>query len=164
MDLDEMLKQEVVSDAPTTEAPQIQIMQDGSTKEVVENETGDVYFVESVVPGTNLSEKVIGLKEKFETDLASDLKLLAEVEERVDKKKSEIKKFIEEHGLGSFKTNILNIKYSSATTTTTIDTTRFKKELPELAAKYSKVSSRASSISVGLIDTPKLAEDLLKLK
>lgn len=169
MNLDEELKQALeitpISSEEETkveEQPQIEVMQDGTTKEKVENETGEIYFTRyEVAPG--LEDKVVGLETKYETSLAEDLKLLAEVQERIDKKKAEIKKFIEENDLGSFKTNILNIKYCSATTTTSIDTTRFKKELPELAAKYSKVSSRASSISIGLVETPKLAKDLIQL-
>ena len=168
MNLDEELKQALettpISSEEETkvEAPQIEVMQDGTTKEKVENETGEIYFTRyDVAPG--LVDKVVGLNEKYETSLAEDLKLLEEVQERINKKKEEIKKFIEENDLGSFKTNILNVKYCSATTTTSIDTTRFKKELPELAAKYSKVSSRASSISIGLVDTPKLSKDLIQL-
>lgn len=166
MDLEDALKQAVDNtEVPIDTAKQIdiEVLQDNTKKERVEDETGNIYYIVSVFPGTNLSEKVVGLDEKFETDLANDLKLLAEIKERIDTKEGIIKKFIEKNGLGSFKTNILNVKYKSATTTTTIDTKRFKSELPELAAKYSTVGSRSSSLSVEVLDTPILAKGLLEL-
>lgn len=159
MDLDEMLKQgeAVAAEVPTSEVSQI--IQSGPTTEKVVNETGEIYYLQESANG----EKKVYLEDKYETSFAEDLKLLAEVQARVAAKKEQIKKFIEDNGLASFKTNILNIKYTSATTTTSIDTTRLKREMPELAAQYSKVSSRASSVSVDFIETPKLAENLIQL-
>ena len=84
----------------------------------------------------------------YEKEIFDDLKKLAEAEERVAAHKERIKAFIETNGLSSFNGSLLGFKYNSATTTTTIDTTRLKAEQPEIAAKYSKVGTRASSLSI----------------
>lgn len=163
MDLEEMLKQSVVPETKE-EVQQIntEVLQDGTVKEKIENETGEIYCIKyEVSPG--VADKTVGLEAKFETTLVEDLKLLAEVQERVNRKKKEILQFLDKNALGSFKTDLLSVKYSSATTTTTIDTTRFKKEMPELAAKYSKVGSRSSSVSIELLDMPKLAKDMFQM-
>lgn len=163
MDLEEMLKQSV---APETkeEVQQIntEVLQDGTTKEKIENETGEIYYIKyEVSPG--IADRTVGLEAEFETTLVEDLKLLEEVQERVDRKKKEILQFLDKNALGSFKTDLLKVKYTSATTTTTIDSAKLKKELPEIAAKYSKVSSRSSSVSIELLDMPKLAEDMFQM-
>jgi len=94
----------------------------------------------------------IKLDETYEKELHDMIIQEKELSEKIAKRKEEIKAFIEENRLGSFETNLLAIKYTSATTTTTLDTTRLKKEKPELAAEYSKVSARSSSISINPID------------
>ena len=110
-----------------------------------------------------LSENEVRLENKFEVELANDIELLEQVKARIDAKKEKIKQFIEENNLGSFKTDLLIVKYVSATTTTSIDSAKLKKELPDIAAKYSKVSARSSSVSIGLQDTPATVTDILKI-
>ena len=94
----------------------------------------------------------VKLDEIYEKELHDMIIQEKELSEKIAKRKEEIKAFIEENKLGSFETNLLTVKYTSATTTTTLDTTRLKKEKPELAAEYSKVSARSSSISINPID------------
>lgn len=94
----------------------------------------------------------VKLDELYEKELHDMIIQEKKLSEKIAKRKEEIKAFIEENKLGSFETNLLTVKYTSATTTTTLDTTRLKKEKPELAAKYSKVSARSSSISINPID------------
>ena len=84
----------------------------------------------------------------YEKEVLDDLRKLDEIQAKVDAHKEKIKAFIESNDLGSFKGAALQFKYTSATTTTSIDTTRLKKELPDIAAQYSKVGSKASSISI----------------
>lgn len=104
-----------------------------------------LFFVESA---TDERGKTISITDEYEKELYDDLIALAELQAKVDEKKSYIKSFIEDNKWGSFKTNLLKITYTSATTTTSIDTKAFKADLPELAAKYSKTSARSSSIKV----------------
>lgn len=94
----------------------------------------------------------VKLDELYEKELHDMIIQEKELSEKIAKRKEEIKAFIEENKLGSFETNLLTVKYTSATTITTLDTTRLKKEKPELAAEYSKVSARSSSISISPIN------------
>jgi len=70
------------------------------------------------------------------------------ISEELKKYKEEIKSFIEDNSTGSFKTNLLDIKYTSATTTTTIDTAKLKSKYAKIAAECSKVGTKASSVSL----------------
>ena len=116
---------------------------------LIENEKNedDIYLVESLTDG-----KEICLGKEFEQELADSIIQFNMLKESIDEKKKTIREFIENNKMGSFKTNLLDIKYISATTTTSIDSTRLKKEMPEIAAKYSKVGARSSSVSIGLIE------------
>lgn len=68
--------------------------------------------------------------------------------EQLSQAKTVLKEFIETHNLGSVSSNGMQIKYTSPTTTTSIDTSKLKKEYPDIAALCSKVSPRASSVSI----------------
>lgn len=153
MQLDEILKQEM---EPTSNEEGAQINLQESTK--IESASGNVYLLKE-----STGVKDINFKTEYEKELVEDLKLLEQVKARIDAKKEEIKQFIEENDLASFKTNLLQIKYTSATTTTTIDTAKLKKELPEIAAKYSKVGTRSSSLSFELRDMPVIVNDMLQI-
>ena len=95
-------------------------------------------------------EVTVGFDDDYEAELVKDLQLLESITERINKKKTEIKDFIETNKFGSFKTAKVQVKYTSATTTTTIDTKLLKSEYPDIAAKCSRVGSKASSISVSI--------------
>ena len=90
----------------------------------------------------------IGLDKAFEKELAEEVLELESLKERVEAKKEEILGFLDKNHPKSFETNMLVVKYTSATTQTSIDSTRLKKEMPEIAAKYSKTSPKKSSISI----------------
>lgn len=111
--------------------------------EIPEINEEPIYLVESA-DGTS----TVGITEDYEKELYNDLITLAELQARVDNKKSQIKSFVESNKCGSFKTKLLKVSYTSATTTTSIDTKALKTDLPEIAAKYSKTSARSSSIKV----------------
>lgn len=59
-----------------------------------------------------------------------------------------IKRFIEEHETGSIESNGMAVKYTPATTSTTLDSAKIKSKYPDIAADCSKVSARRSSISI----------------
>lgn len=94
------------------------------------------------------SDGSVSILEDYEKELYNDLITLAEIQSRIDEKKTYIKSFIEANKTGSFKTKLLKVSYTSATTSTSIDTKLLKEELPDIAAKYSKTSARSSSIKV----------------
>lgn len=64
--------------------------------------------------------------------------------------KEEIKQAMETNGVQSLEFGELKIKYRSASTRTSIDSTRLKKELPDIYEEYSKTSEVASSISISV--------------
>lgn len=74
--------------------------------------------------------------------------LISALTEQKDAIKKTVKTFIETNNTGSFSSGGADIKYTSATTTTTIDTAKIKSNYPDIAAACSKVSPRASSISI----------------
>lgn len=96
----------------------------------------------------NESDGSVSILEDYEKELFNDLITLAEIQSRIDEKKTYIKSFVEANKTGSFKTKLLKVSYTSATTSTSIDTKLLKAELPDVAAKYSKTSARSSSIKV----------------
>lgn len=116
--------------------------------ELDKNEEGKNIWVD-----LNESDKTIAtvhLAHLYETELANDLSALEEIKARIDTKTSEIKEFLEAHALGSFKTDLLNAVYKSATTATTIDTAMLKARYPEIAAECSKTGPKSSSLSIKL--------------
>lgn len=139
MDLNELLNQTITEETP--EAVQIELE---PKVEVKESEDKNIFLILNESTG----EQKVGFNDVYELELANDLEILEAVQERINKKKEEIKAFIESNKLGSFKTDKLIVNYTSATTTTSIDTTKLKKELPDIAATYSKVSARSSSVSI----------------
>ena len=139
MDLNELLNQTITEETP--EAVQIELE---PKVEVKESEDKNIFLILNESTG----EQKVGFNDLYELELANDLEILEAVQERINKKKEEIKAFIESNKLGSFKTDKLIVNYTSATTTTSIDTTKLKKELPDIAATYSKVSARSSSVSI----------------
>lgn len=64
--------------------------------------------------------------------------------------KEEIKQAMETNGVQSLEFGELKIKYRSASTRTSIDSTRLKKELPDIYEEYSKTTDVASSISISV--------------
>ena len=138
--LDELLKQNITGES----AFDINFEKIKPKLEIKETEDKNIYLILNESTG----ETSVGFDDVYETELANDLAILDAVQERINKKKEEIKTFIEANKLGSFKTDKLVVNYTSATTTTSIDTTKLKKELPDIAATYSKVSARSSSVSI----------------
>lgn len=55
---------------------------------------------------------------------------------------------MEQYGVKKFENDVLSVTYVAPTTRTSIDSTRLKKELPEVAEKYSKTSNVKASIKI----------------
>ena len=55
---------------------------------------------------------------------------------------------MEKYGVKSFENEDVKFTYVAATTRTTIDSTKLKKELPDVAAKYSKTSNVSASVKI----------------
>lgn len=108
-----------------------------------EKKEEQIYLTESID-----GKKQINLSNEFERELYDELIQFNMLKESIDNHKAMIKEFIENNNVGSFKTDLIKVQYTSATTATSIDATRLKKELPKIAAEYSTVSARSSSIKL----------------
>jgi predicted phage-related endonuclease len=101
--------------------------------ELVKVENGEIVVAQEIV-----NQIVEFNKEKLKMDL---------IEKQL---KEEIKEAMEKNNVTSLEFGELKIKYRSATTRTSIDSTRLKKELPDIYEEYSKTSDVSSSISISV--------------
>lgn len=79
------------------------------------------------------------------TDITVQKKKLEEQEKLMKKKLQEA---MEQHGVKSFENADVKFVYVEPTTRTTIDSTKLKKELPDIAEKYSKTSPVSASVRI----------------
>ena len=57
---------------------------------------------------------------------------------------------MEKHGVEKWDNEVMTVTYVKPTTRTSIDSTKLKKDMPEVAEKYSKTSNVKSSIRIKL--------------
>lgn len=62
--------------------------------------------------------------------------------------KEELLNAMETHGIKKWENDLISVTYTAPTTRTSIDSAKLKKDLPEVAAKYSKTSNVKSSIRI----------------
>lgn len=94
-----------------------------------------------VVPFENKAAAVIqGI-----TEIVTQKKALEEQEASL---REQLEKAMSEYGVKKFENDQLLITYVDATTRSSIDSKALKKDLPEIAEKYSKVSSVKASIKI----------------
>ena len=91
----------------------------------------------------------------FESNAAAVIKGIADIvtqkkalEEQETALREQLEKAMNECGVKKFENELLSITYVAATTRTSIDSKALKKDLPEIAEKYSKVSNVKSSIKI----------------
>lgn len=91
----------------------------------------------------------------FESNAAAVIKGIADtvkqkklLEEQETALREQLEKAMNECGVKKFENELLSITYVAATTRTSIDSKSLKKDLPEIAEKYSKVSNVKSSIKI----------------
>lgn len=90
-----------------------------------------------------ISKNMISLMKKYQEE-----KIKFEMQEK--KLKEQLIEAMEKYNITSWKTDGIEIVYKKPTTRTTIDSTRLKKELPDIAEEYSKTSSVKSSVSISI--------------
>lgn len=93
----------------------------------------------------------------FESNAAAVIKGIADIvkqkralEEQESALREQLEKAMNEYGVKKFENELLSITYVGATTRTSIDSKALKKDLPEIAEKYSKVSNVKSSIKIAV--------------
>ena len=70
------------------------------------------------------------------------------IEEQEKAMRVQLMAAMEKYGVKSFENEDVKFTYVAATTRTTIDSTKLKKELPDVAAKYSKTSNVSASVKI----------------
>ena len=82
---------------------------------------------------------------KAMTDLLTQQKKL---EQQVSDMREVIKAAMEQYGVKSFENDGIRITYIAATERTSVDTTKLKKEHPEIAEAYKKVSQVKATVKI----------------
>lgn len=72
------------------------------------------------------------------------------IKEKEEKLKAILLKAMEDNNIKKWEDDVLTISYIAPTTRNSIDSTKLKKEMPEVAEKYTKTSNVKSSIRIKL--------------
>lgn len=73
-----------------------------------------------------------------------------EIKEKEEELKAILLKAMEDNNIKKWENDVLTISYIAPTTRNSIDSTKLKKEMPEVAEKYTKTSNVKSSIRIKL--------------
>ncbi|MPM68115.1 hypothetical protein SDC9_115046 [bioreactor metagenome] len=82
-------------------------------------------------------------------DICTQKKALEAVEKEM---KDKLKEAMEKANIKKFESDILNITYIAATTSTSIDSAKLKKKYPDIANECSKTSAKSAYIKVEIKD------------
>lgn len=74
------------------------------------------------------------------------------LEEQSKTMREKLLQAMEQYGVKKFENDMLSVTYVAPTTRTTIDSTKLKKDMPEIAEKYSKTSNVKASIKITVKD------------
>lgn len=106
---------------------------------------GEIYTQELTVSNTQLAELV---------EVESLIKRIEEQKKAAEAQATELRaqlmQAMEANGVTSFENENIKITYVAPTTRTAIDSTKLKKELPEIAEKYTKTSNVKASLRITL--------------
>jgi hypothetical protein len=97
--------------------------------------TNEMVQFESAVP--DVIQKITILKQ-----------LKKELDEQEKALNQNLLEAMEIYGVKSFENDVIKITYVAPTTRTTIDSTKLKKDHPDIAVKYSKLSTVSASVRV----------------
>ena len=103
--------------------------------ELAETITDEMVQFESAVP--EAIQKITSL-----------LQMKKDLDEQEKQLKAELLKAMETYGVKSFETDHIKMTYIAPTTRSTIDSTKLKKDHPDIAEQYSKVSNVSASVRV----------------
>lgn len=76
------------------------------------------------------------------------LQMKKDIEEQEKQMKQQLLEAMEMYGVESFETDTIRMKYVAPTTRSAIDTTAFKKDLPDLAERYTKTTNVSASVRI----------------
>jgi len=104
----------------------------------------------------NTSEEETALAE-FQEGQVTVLKEIANIvvqkkqlEDQEKELKEKLQEAMEKHGVKKFESDVLNITYVAASTSTSIDSPKLKKKYPDIAAECSKTSNRKAYVKVSV--------------
>lgn len=72
----------------------------------------------------------------------------AKIEEQIETLRNTLQKNMEKYGVKKFENDVIAFTYVAPTTRTSIDTTKLKKELPDVYEKYQKTSNIKASVRI----------------
>ena len=99
--------------------------------------TGELTAFQSAVPDT--IKKITAL-----------IKLKKQMDEQEKQLKQKLVEAMETYGVKSFENDLIKMTYVAPTIRSSIDSTRLKKDHPDIVAEYSKVSDVSASVRVTL--------------
>ena len=108
-------------------------------------ENGELFKQELTVSETALAELV-----EIETVIKQIEEQKKAAEEQAAELRAALMKAMEANGVTSFENESIKITYVAPTTRTAIDSTKLKKEMPEIAEKYAKTSNVKASLRITL--------------
>lgn len=76
------------------------------------------------------------------------MRLKKELEDQERQLKQDLAKAMEAYGIKSFENDLIKMTYVAPTTRTTIDSTKLKKDHPDIVQQYSKTSNVSASVRV----------------
>lgn len=92
---------------------------------------------------------------EFETGQVAILQSIAnlviqkkKLEEEEKQFKEKLQKAMEDYGIKKFESDVLNITYVAATTSTSVDSAKLKKKYPDIAEECSKTSNKSAYVKV----------------
>lgn len=84
--------------------------------------------------------------------ISSILQEKAQIEAKEKEMREQLLEAMKKYGVKSFKNDLINITYKAPSSRTSIDSTKLKKEHPDIAAQYTKTSSVKESVVIKLND------------
>ena len=91
----------------------------------------------------------------MQTEAAAIIKVVADltlekkaIEDQEKKVRQQLQAAMEKYGVKTFETEEIKFTYVAPTTRTTIDSAKLKKDMPDVAAKYSKTSKVSASVKI----------------
>lgn len=91
----------------------------------------------------------------MQTEAAAIIKAVAdltlkkkEIEEQEKEMRVQLMAAMEKYGVKSFENDVVKFTYIAPTTRTSIDSAKLKKDLPDVAEKYSKTSKVSASVKI----------------
>ena len=103
---------------------------------------------EAIIDGDSGMELFQATQMTILNDIADLVTQKRKLEAAEKKLKDELKKAMEQYGIKKFSSDILDIVYVAETTKTSIDSTRLKKEKPDVYAAFTKTSISSAYIKV----------------